>query len=111
MPRLYRGRPDAGHPDRLPPDRSPPDRSPPDRSPPDRSPPDRDGGDPAAPAPAVIVLIGDGMGRAQLDVSSQFAHGAPGLLAMQTLPHRGEVRTGGPSGITDSAAAATVMAT
>src|SRR5688572_10865878 len=67
----------------------------------------------AAPAraPAVIVMIGDGMGKAQLDVASRFAHGAPGLLEMETLPVRGEVRTGGPSGITDSAAAATVMAT
>jgi alkaline phosphatase len=67
----------------------------------------------AAPAraPAVIVMIGDGMGMAQLDVASRFAHGAPGLLAMEALPVRGEVRTGGPSGITDSAAAATVMAT
>jgi alkaline phosphatase len=56
-------------------------------------------------------MIGDGMGRAQLDVASRFAHGAPGMLAMEQLAHRGEVRTGGPSGITDSAAAATVMAT
>jgi alkaline phosphatase len=67
----------------------------------------------AAPArpPAVIVMIGDGMGMAQLEVASRFAHGAPGQLAMEALPVRGEVRTGGPSGITDSAAAATVMAT
>jgi alkaline phosphatase len=66
---------------------------------------------PAGPAPAVIVLVGDGMGTGQLDAASLFAHGATGLLAMQALPASGEVRTGGPSGITDSAAAATVMAT
>jgi alkaline phosphatase len=59
----------------------------------------------------VIVLIGDGMGTAQLDAASLYAHGEVGRLAMQQLPARGEVRTGGPSGITDSAAAATVMAT
>jgi alkaline phosphatase len=63
------------------------------------------------PPPAVIVMIGDGMGMAQLEVASRYAHGAPGMLAMEALPARGEVRTGGPSGITDSAAAATVVAT
>ena len=61
--------------------------------------------------PAVILLIGDGMGTGQLDAASDYRFGAPGRLAMQALPYRGEVRTGGPSGITDSAAAATVMAT
>src|SRR5688500_8907823 len=65
---------------------------------------------PTAP-PAVIVMIGDGMGMEQLEVASRFAHGAPGMLAMEQLAHRGELRTGGPSGVTDSAAAATVMAT
>jgi alkaline phosphatase len=62
-------------------------------------------------APAVIVLIGDGMGMGQLDAASLYRTGARGRLAMQQLPFRGQVRTGGPSGITDSAAAATVMAT
>ncbi len=61
--------------------------------------------------PAVILLIGDGMGPGQLDAASWYRHGAPGRLAMQALPYAGQVRTGGPSGITDSAAAATVMAT
>ncbi len=64
----------------------------------------------AAP-PAVIILIGDGMGTAQLDAASLYATGATGGLALQALPHAGAVRTGGPSGTTDSAAAATVMAT
>ncbi len=69
-------------------------------------------GDPAAgPPPAVIVLIGDGMGGGALDAASLYRHGATRRLFMQTLPYQGEVRTGGPSGITDSAAAASVMAT
>jgi alkaline phosphatase len=82
------------------------------------SPPDAGAVDAGAPdtttpgvAPAVIILIGDGMGPGQLAAASGYAHGAPGMLAMQALPVQGQVRTGGPSGITDSAAAATVMAT
>lgn len=66
---------------------------------------------PTGPAPVVIVMIGDGMGQGALDAASLFRHGETGRLFMQTLPYQGEVRTGGPSGITDSAAAATVMAT
>jgi alkaline phosphatase len=66
---------------------------------------------PPGPAPVVIVLIGDGMGYGAMDAASLFKYGETGRLSMQTLPYRGEVRTGGPSGITDSAAAATVMAT
>ncbi len=61
--------------------------------------------------PIVIVMIGDGMGRGQLEAASLYAAGAPDKLFMHSLPYRGEVTTGGPSGITDSAAAATVMAT
>lgn len=63
------------------------------------------------PAPAVILLIGDGMGMGQVAAASWYRHGAPGQLAMQQLPFRGQVRTASPSGITDSAAGATVMAT
>lgn len=59
----------------------------------------------------VILMIGDGMGRAQLDAASLYATGATGGLYMQGLPHRGQVRTASLSGITDSAAAATTMAT
>lgn len=66
---------------------------------------------PANAPPAVIVLIGDGMGSGALEASSLFRYGTVGALAMEQLPYRGEMRTGGPSGITDSAAAATVMAT
>lgn len=63
------------------------------------------------PAPVVIVMIGDGMGQGALDAASLFRHGETGRLFLQSMPYRGEVRTGGPSGITDSAAAATAMAT
>lgn len=66
---------------------------------------------PPGPPPAVILMIGDGMGPGQLDTASLYRHGATGRLFLQSLPRHGEVRTGGPSGITDSAAAATVMAT
>jgi alkaline phosphatase len=77
-----------------------------------RSPPGGNGLDaPSGPTPVVIVLIGDGMGRGAMDAASLFRYGETGRLFMQTLPYRGEVRTGGPSGLTDSAAAATVMAT
>ncbi len=61
--------------------------------------------------PALIIMIGDGMGMGQLAAASLYRHGVIGNLAMERLPHRGTMRTGGPSGITDSAAAATVMAT
>jgi alkaline phosphatase len=60
--------------------------------------------------PRVIIMIGDGMGQAQLDAASLYAHGATGELFMQSLPMRGALRSAGPSGTTDSAAAATVMA-
>lgn len=59
----------------------------------------------------VILMIGDGMGRGQLEATSYYVHGEPEALAMYGLPVRGELTTGGPSGITDSAAAATAMAT
>ena len=66
---------------------------------------------PSNAAPAVILMIGDGMGPGQLETASLYRHGAVGRLAMEQLPYRGAVRTASPSGITDSAAAATVIAT
>jgi alkaline phosphatase len=56
-------------------------------------------------------MIGDGMGPGQLATASVFAHGEPGRLSMQALPVHGQLSTGSLSGITDSAAAATTMAT
>lgn len=57
--------------------------------------------------PRVILMIGDGMGRGQIAAATAQA----GPLFMGTLPNRGELVTGSLSGITDSAAAATTMAT
>jgi alkaline phosphatase len=66
---------------------------------------------PGGPAPAMILLIGDGMGPGQIDAASRYRHGAPGQLYMETLPVHSQLRSSSPNGITDSAAAATVMAT
>lgn len=63
------------------------------------------------PPPAVILLIGDGMGQGQIEAASLYRHGVRNGLAMQQLERRGWIRTASLSGITDSAAAATVMAT
>lgn len=59
----------------------------------------------------VILMIGDGMGPGQLEAASHYRHGDAGQLFMYTLPARGQISTGSLSGITDSAAAATTMAT
>ncbi len=74
---------------------------------------ERDGGatDAGPPPPVVIVMIGDGMGFAQLEAAGHYAHGATGALAMEQLPVQGQIRTASLSGLTDSAAAATAMAT
>ncbi len=71
-----------------------------------------DAGSPGAGGPrTVILMIGDGMGRGQIAAASRYAHGRPGALAMASLPAHGDVSTASLSGITDSAAAATMMAT
>lgn len=65
----------------------------------------------ARPGPPIVVLmIGDGMGVGQIETASWFAHGAPGRLQMQTLPVQATNRTGSLSGVTDSAASATTLA-
>jgi alkaline phosphatase len=71
---------------------------------------------PAAPATArnVILLIGDGMGEAHRFAGQLLATGRAGRLAMDRLPHRGLMGTlcADPvSFVTDSAAAATAIAT
>lgn len=66
---------------------------------------------PGPSAPIMIVMIGDGMGPGQLEAASLYRFGETGRLAMQTMPVQTQLRSAGPSGITDSAAAATVMAT
>ena len=56
--------------------------------------------------PIVILLIGDGMGRAHVEAAARERS-----LRMNELPHVGEVVTSSLSGITESAASATAMAT
>jgi len=60
----------------------------------------------------VILCIGDGMGPEQIRAGGMFAHGREGTLSFEALPHRAMVDTR-PRGsdVTDSAAAATAMAT
>jgi len=72
-------------------------------------------GEAAEPALArrVILFIGDGMGPAQVEAAGLYHHGEAGRLSFERLPHHARVgtdstRTGGP---TDSAAAATAIAT
>jgi alkaline phosphatase len=59
----------------------------------------------------VIVMIGDGMGPGQLAAAGHYASGSAGSLFLETLPAKGQLLTASLSGITDSAAAATTMAT
>jgi alkaline phosphatase len=74
----------------------------------------------AAPPKNVIVLIGDGMGFGHLQAGGLYANDKAGSLFLETLPYRGQVVTTpipkpdaqpGKLVITDSAAAATAMAT
>ncbi len=72
----------------------------------------------------VVLMIGDGMGPEHVRAASWFAHGRERALFMESLPHRAEVVTcpayrippgqnpaSVPAKVTDSAAAATAMAT
>lgn len=71
-----------------------------------------DGGtEPLSRPPAVVLFIGDGMGEQHLLGASLRAAGREGALRMQTAPWQGWLRTASLSGLTDSAAAVTAMAT
>ena len=65
----------------------------------------------------IIICIGDGMGPQQVKAGGMFTYGAAGTLSFELFPYSGEITTysansGGPnSGATDSAAAATAIAT
>ncbi len=72
---------------------------------------DANGTELAPNVPKIILLIGDGMGRGQLDAASLFKYGAIDSLQMFDLPAHGIITTSSPTGITDSAASATAMAT
>lgn len=67
--------------------------------------------DSLGPPAKIVLLIGDGMGRGQLESASYFKTGTPEGLQLYALPARGVITTSSPSGITDSAASATAMAT
>ena len=60
----------------------------------------------------MILMIGDGMGSEHVKLAQWVEFGPAGLLIMQTLPIQGQVTTSSAdSSITDSAAAATAIAT
>jgi len=60
----------------------------------------------------IILFIGDGMGYEQVRAGGFYRHGSAGSLFFETLPVQGSMTTANASGgITDSAAAATAMAT
>ena len=65
-----------------------------------------------APPKNVIILIGDGMGFEQVKAAGMYKNGSPGTLVMESFPHQGQVTTySASSSVTDSAAAATAIAT
>ncbi len=70
--------------------------------------------EPAPPSPAlrnVILMIGDGMGPEHVKAAGYFLNGEPGMMVFEGFPHIGEVTTASAdAAITDSAAAATAMA-
>ncbi len=60
----------------------------------------------------VILFIGDGMGPEQVKAAGMYRTGAAGSLDFEAFPFRGTVSTANAKGdVTDSAAAATAMAT
>jgi alkaline phosphatase len=67
---------------------------------------------PPVPRINIILMIGDGMGFEQLKVASLYETGKEGKLSFQDWPAKGELTTASyAGGLTDSAAAATAMAT
>ena len=60
----------------------------------------------------IIFFIGDGMGFEQVKAAGMYANGVDGSLSFEAFPYQAEVTTSSAnSSITDSAAAATAMAT
>ena len=59
----------------------------------------------------VILVIGDGMGFAHVGAASRFFTGEDDGLSFQQFPVQNQMTTNSLSGVTDSAAAATAMAT
>jgi alkaline phosphatase len=60
----------------------------------------------------IILFIGDGMGFEQVKAAGMYASGASGTLSFESFPYSGSVSTtNAEGGTTDSAAAATAIAT
>ncbi|MFA6568792.1 MAG: alkaline phosphatase [Victivallales bacterium] len=60
----------------------------------------------------IVFMIGDGMGFEQVKAAGMYLNGQGGTLSFESLPVKGEVTTkSADSAVTDSAAAATAMAT
>ena len=74
---------------------------------------DTDTGDPVIPdiPPAIILFVGDGMGEEHVAGGGLLATGDRDGLTLRQAPHQGRLRTSSWSGYTDSAAAATTLAT
>lgn len=67
---------------------------------------------PQGHAKNVILFIGDGLGSEQIRAAGMYRSGAAGTLAFESFPFKGTVSTRNAEGrVTDSAAAATAMAT
>jgi alkaline phosphatase len=66
----------------------------------------------SAPPRQVMLFIGDGMGFEQVRAAGMYAHGEANTLSFESFPYKGQVTTNAAFfPITDSAAAATAMAT
>lgn len=59
----------------------------------------------------MIVLIGDGLGQGQIDMTRYMSEGKDGQLELMQLPNVGMMMTSSVQGVPDSAAAGTAMAT
>ena len=60
----------------------------------------------------IILFIGDGMGAGQIKAAGMYGTGAEGTLSFEVFPYKGSISTvNAEGGVTDSAAAATAMAT
>jgi alkaline phosphatase len=78
--------------------------------PPDPQRCDNEQSEAAEPGPAIILLIGDGMGSEHIRAASLARHGvANGLVLQNAFEHHGKINTFSLSGTTDSGAAATAM--
>jgi hypothetical protein len=64
------------------------------------------------PVKNLIIVVGDGMGYEQVKATGMYFNGREGSLNFESFPHKGDMSTASASDkITDSAAAATAMAT